>query len=129
MRVSPHFLRSEFACKCGCGFDPVDITLNESLEDVRSHFSDLYPNKKITIEITSGNRCRRYNLTIPNASENSLHTVGKAADFIVHGVHADRVADYLEGKYEHWFGIGRYTGRTHLDTREMKARWDKRSLQ
>lgn len=120
MRVSNNFLRSEFACKCGCGFDAVDITLNEVLEDVRKHFGGN------SIKITSGNRCPKYNATIPGASSKSQHTKGMAADFRVKNVHEDRVADYLEEKYPDWFGIGRYEGRTHIDVRSTPARWDNR---
>jgi hypothetical protein len=41
-------------------------------------------------------------------------------------VHDDKVADYLEEKYPDKYGIGRYIGRTHLDIRKTKARWDNR---
>ena len=61
-------------------------------------------------------------------AETSKHLDGLAADFIVRGVAADDVATYLEQQYPDRYGIGRYTGRTHLDVREDKARWDRRGL-
>ena len=119
MKVSDNFLRSEFACRCGCGFNTVDITLIEVLEGIRSHFN-------APVTITSGNRCPEYNATIPGASSKSQHAKGMAADFKVKGIHADEVADYLEEKYPNWFGIERYVGRTHIDVRSRPYRWDYR---
>lgn len=113
------FKREEFACKCGCGFDVVDVELLDALEDVRYHFD-------APVKITGPNRCAAHNATIPGAEPKSQHTLGKAVDFKVIGVHEDEVADYLEEQYPNTYGIGRYRGRTHLDVRETKARWDKR---
>ena len=61
MRISKHFKREEFACKCGCGQDTVDHSLIEILERVREFFG-----KPITI--TSGNRCTTHNKKIGGAS-------------------------------------------------------------
>lgn len=125
MKVSDNFRRYEFECQCGCGFAAVDVTLLEALEDARAHFKELYPNRKIAVKINSGNRCHDHNLKIGGAP-GSYHVKGMAADFVVNNVHADEVADYLEDKYPDWFGIGRYKGRTHLDSRTKPARWDSR---
>ena len=114
-----YFKRSEFACKCGCGFDVVDFELLHVLTDVREHFG-----KPVTM--TSGNRCIQHNSMTVGASSKSMHVKGMAADFKVEGVHADVVADYLEAKYPDRYGIARYLGRTHIDVRSNKARWDKR---
>lgn len=113
--ILENFSRSEFACKCGCGFDTVDIQLGEVLQDVREHFGRM-------VKINSGCRCERHNLH-EGGSENSQHLYGRAADFEVKGVHADVVADYLEKRWPNC-GIGRYVGRTHVDTRGHAARWD-----
>jgi len=115
---SLHFKRCEFACKCGCGFDVVDVELLAVLEDVREHFG--FP-----VYITSGNRCAKHNASIGGA-EHSKHTVGIAADFHVATIDDDKVADYLERMYPNKYGIGRYVGRTHIDVRPTKARWDLR---
>jgi len=115
-----HFKRSEFACKCGCGFAAMDSELLEVLEDVRAHFNS-------PIKINSGCRCIEHNKAV-GGSPNSMHTKGMACDFVVLnlGENQDAVADYLESKYPDKYGIGRYLGRTHVDVREGKARWDNR---
>lgn len=122
MRVSDHFIRAEFACECGCNFDCVDKTLVETLERVREHFKNKYPNKTISIRITSGNRCREHNIKVGGAA-NSYHTKGMAADFQVKDVAPSEVQAYLLATFQNWFGIGSYAGWTHLDTRSTPARW------
>lgn len=37
--VLKHLSRSECGCKCGCGFNAVDVQLLNVLEDIRTHFS------------------------------------------------------------------------------------------
>lgn len=117
--LSEHFSRSEFACKCGCGFDTVDAELIKVLEKVRDHF-------KAAVMINSGCRCKKRNKDVGGSSK-SDHLVGKAADVRVKGVHADDVADYFIRLYPNKYGIGRYVGRTHIDVRSGKpSRWDER---
>ena len=116
--ISKHFSREEFSCRCGCGWDTVDVELITVLEDVRGFFDS-------PIAINSGNRCPTHNIEV-GGSRGSQHIFGKAADFVVKDVHADEVADYLEETYPNSYGIGRYEGRTHVDTRGSKSRWDKR---
>jgi uncharacterized protein YcbK (DUF882 family) len=116
--VSENFNRKEFACKCGCGFSAVDAELLNILEKTRKWF-----NKPITIN--SGNRCFQHNKK-EGGSIRSQHLFGLACDFKVEGVHADTVADYLLETYPNKYGIGRYTGRTHVDVRDGIARWDSR---
>lgn len=120
MRVSEHFLRSEFKCPC-CDFAAVDAALLAVLEKTRAHFGDN------PIKINSGNRCQAHNRQVGGA-EKSQHVNGMAADFVVKNTSADDVASYLESEYENWFGVGRYTGRTHIDVRSTPARWDRRGL-
>lgn len=113
------FKRNEFTCQCGCGFDTVDVDLLKVLTAVRNHFN-------APVTITSGCRCISHNNSIGGAMK-STHLRGQAADFRVKGVHADDVADFLEKEMEGWGGIGRYTGRTHVDVRSNgPARWDNR---
>jgi uncharacterized protein YcbK (DUF882 family) len=116
--LSKYFDRSEFKCKCGCGFDTVDHELIVVLEEIRLRFG-----KPVTIN--SGCRCERHNAE-EGGSKGSQHITGKAADIVVAGVHADSVADHLVCKYQDKYGIGRYNGRTHIDVRSSKARWDNR---
>jgi len=140
-QLSEHFLRSEFECGCGCGFDTVDAELIRVLEDIHNYFSGRYRGK-VRIIITSGNRCLHYNEIVQKQyqfryvpySSRSHHMDAIASDFKVEQklngvwirIKADVVADYLEKKYPNCYGIGRYYGRTHLDIRLTKARWDKR---
>ena len=119
--ASTHFKRSEFACKCGCGFAAVDIELLVVLEETRTHFGGH------KLHITSGCRCVLHNADTPTAKPNSMHPKAIAADFWIENVPADDVADYLEEKYPDRYGIGRYDDRTHLDVRPDKARWDERT--
>lgn len=115
MKLSEHFDSTEFACKCGCGFDKIDPKLIEVLEDVREFYGQ-------PIKINSGCRCDVHNARVGGV-RNGPHTKGIAADIVVKGVDEVEVADYLEEKYPDKFGIGRYVGRTHIDVREKKARW------
>ncbi|MDB4312169.1 D-Ala-D-Ala carboxypeptidase family metallohydrolase [bacterium] len=129
--LSKHFSRYEFRCSCHCGGDTVDWELLEELEDIRGYFERLYGTVKIGIN--SGYRCKKHNSAI-GGSVASLHTMGKAVDFVVYRkigtnwwspVDADTVADYLESNYQDCYGIGRYDGRTHFDVRSGRAaRWD-----
>ncbi len=118
MKISPHFQRSEFACKCGCGMDTVDAELLEILEDVRFHFNS-------PVVITSANRCNSHNDRI-KGSKNSQHLRSRAADIVVNDIHPDDVYAYLDLKYPHC-GLGCYDTFTHVDSRGTKARWDNRS--
>ena len=71
-KLSKNFDSSEFACKCGCGFDTPDQELIRMLQTAR----DLY-GKPITI--TSGCRCIKHN-AVSGGTPNSAHIQGKAAD-------------------------------------------------
>ena len=116
MKLSKNFKRSEFACKCGCGFDTVDAVLIRVLEDLRTAFLDR------PILITSGNRCPKHNKAV-GGSPRSQHMTGKAADFRIIGVDPIEVADALADMYPNVFGIGRANNFTHIDVRGTGARW------
>ncbi len=116
--ISKYFKRDEFACRCGCKFATVDVELLAVLEDLREHF-------KSPVYINSGCRCPARNFEI-GGSDGSKHTQGIAVDFRIKDVCPDTVTDYLFEKYPDKYGIGQYRGRTHIDVRKSKARWDKR---
>jgi len=118
-QLSQHFWRREFACKCGCGFDTVDAELIYVLEKLR------YELDESIIRITSGCRCPEYNAKI-GGSPRSQHLKGKAADFVVKNYHADDVSNVFELWFPNHYGLGRYHGRTHIDVRGKKSRWDLR---
>lgn len=115
----PYFSRKEFACSCGCGFAACDAELLDVLSDARNYFLS----KPVTIN--SGCRCEAHNKK-EGGAPGSKHVKGIAADFVIAGVHADIVYNYLDEKYPDKYGIGRYDGRTHIDVRPEKARWDNR---
>lgn len=115
MNVSQHFKRSEFACRCGCGFDDINQILVDVVEDVRCHFN-------APVYINSGCRCEKHNQAVGGKSF-SQHRLGKAADIRVKGFAPKEVADYLASKYQNKYGIGRYKTFTHIDVRSVKARW------
>ena len=121
LNLHDHFSRTEFACNCGCGFDTVDAELLHVLIRTRAEFGK-------PIRIMSGCRCERHNGN-QGGSEKSKHIIGRAADIAIDTIHPDIVADFLEMQYPDKYGIGRYTGRTHIDTRAGKVRWDYRIKQ
>lgn len=120
-RISPHFYRHEFACRCdqNCGKDTVDTELVELLEEIRVHFD-----AKTTLN--SGHRCKYWNAH-EGGSQYSMHLEGKAADIVVEGVSPDEVADFVDMVYPNNYGLGRYNSFTHVDVRAGKARWDNRT--
>lgn len=113
--LSEHFQRSEFACKCGCGFDTVDAELITVLEDIRAAFGR-------PVVIDSGARCASYNASI-GGKPGSLHLIGRASDIDVIGIDPLQVQRYIDTTYPDKYGLGRYPNFTHIDTRNKKARW------
>lgn len=114
--ISANFSRSEFACKCGCGFDTVDSALIDILQELRAYF-----NKSVTIN--SGCRCYQHNQN-EGGSSSSQHLYGRAADIVVTGVEPKAVADFIEANFGSSCSIGRYVDFTHVDTRSGHcARW------
>jgi len=115
--LSENFSRSEFRCKCGCGFDTVDAELIWVLEDLRRCFMDR------AVIVHSGCRCKLRNALV-GGSPNSQHMAGKAADIHIDGIDPAMVAECLEDRYPGKYGIGRYQTFTHIDVRPGPARWE-----
>lgn len=110
------FSRKEFTCKCGCGFDSVDIELIGVLQlDIRDFF-------KSPVIVTSGCRCFTHNMA-EGGSRNSKHIESKAADIIVVNVLPLDVYNRLDDMYPDRFGLGLYGNRIHIDVRAIRARW------
>lgn len=129
--LTKNLSRYEFACKCGCGFNTADIELVTAIQESADHFAD-EDKIRVRIEITGPNRCKQHNADEGGAPD-SQHVYARAVDYKLFNrdtgeqIDPDRVADYLERKYSDRFGIGRYTNRTHFDTRcNGPARWDVR---
>jgi len=114
--ISENFSRSEFACKCGCGFMTVDVDLVATLEVVRGRFRG----KPITIN--SACRCDEHNKKI-KGSYGSKHKQGIAADIVVKGVNPSDVYNFLDSFMPNSYGVGKYDSFTHVDVRGSKARW------
>jgi uncharacterized protein YcbK (DUF882 family) len=115
MAISTHFNRIEFACKCKCGSNTVDVELINILEDLRGWFN-------APVTINSGHRCPDYNKSVGGA-ENSQHLYGRAADITVGGIDPAEVQDYIDATWPDQYGMGRYITFTHIDSRSNKARW------
>ena len=114
--INAYFDRSEFACKCGCGFDTVDVALSEKLETIRALLN-------APVIVTSGCRCPEYNASI-GGSINSQHLYGRAADIVVKGVPPEEVYKVVETALAGEGGAGSYETFTHIDTRTGgPARW------
>lgn len=113
--LSINFNRSEFACKCGCGFETVDSELLKVLETVRSHFNN-------PVTITSGCRCSLHNSNVGGA-DNSKHLQGIAADIKVKDVPPESVYNFINKHAPNKYGVGLYDDWVHIDVRRIKARW------
>ena len=76
--LTRNFSRSEFACKCGCGFDEIKPELVKQLQ----RFRDLLwirTGIEVPVTVTCGCRCDLHNEAIGGA-KNSYHTIGAAVD-------------------------------------------------
>lgn len=133
--------RREFACRCGCGFDTVDIELAPIIQDSADHFAAV-DGIVVRIKITGPNRCKEHNEKVQKEynpdyvpySSDTQHMYARAADYKLFNrytgeqIDPNRVANYLEMKYPGRFGIGWYDDRTHFDTRtDGPVRWDRRN--
>lgn len=119
-KLSENFRAREFDCPGSgcCAETPIDEKLVQYLQQIRTHFGK-------PIEILAY-RCPTHNARTPNASPNSRHCKGMAADFHVDGVPCTEVARYAENIGVK--GIGLYdTDKDghfiHIDTRENKSFW------
>lgn len=111
---TPHFTRSEFACKCGCGFNTIDYEVVSACHAIREHFDQ-------PIKITSACRCPSHNKAV-GGSENSQHLYGRAADLQVKNIDPALVQEFVEENLD-MGGLGKYNTFTHIDSRNGRARW------
>jgi len=115
--LTDNFNRSEFACKCDCGFDEIALDTVYICQSIRHHFDR-------PVTITSACRCPEHNASVGGA-ENSQHVAGTAADVVVKDVHPHDVYEYLDTHAVDLGigGLGKYNSFTHVDTRGRGARW------
>ena len=72
MKLTKHFNKEQFTCKCGCGYNNISLQLVDMLQQARS-------NLNIPFIITSGCRCVKHNNKEGGVS-NSSHLYGLAVD-------------------------------------------------
>lgn len=70
--LTEHFKVSEMACPC-CGLCEMHPRFMKELERFRQMVD-------VKLRINSGMRCKAHNAILPNASPNSMHLQGLAAD-------------------------------------------------
>ena len=104
-KLSKNFQRAEFGCGCGCGYDDIDSKLVEKLQCLRDLIGK-------PIIVTSGCRCKMYNLHIGGVS-NSPHLLGLAADIQVSGMTPVTLA-ILADRIQ-YIRIGIYDKHLHID--------------
>lgn len=115
-KLSANFKVKEFACTDGSDPIFIDSDLVNVLQKIRSHFG-----KSVTI--TSAYRTPLKNKAV-GGQVYSMHLYGKAADIKVNGVTPKKVAQYAETLLKNKGGIGIYNTFTHIDVRDIKARWN-----
>ena len=114
-KIATNFRAREFDCRgtgC-CTTTLIDERLVQYLQQIRTHFGK-------PVHLTAY-RCRTHNARTPNASPNSRHIYGQAADFHIDGVAPAEIAKYAESIGIK--GIGLYDTFVHIDTRENKSFW------
>jgi len=112
--LSTNFHRDEFACKCGCGFDDIDLELVQELQRLRDLISR-------PIIIRSGCRCAKYNEVIGGVWD-SAHLVGLAVDIetIYSHVRYDIISHAIKSLDINRIGIGKDF--VHLDVDKHKPK-------
>ena len=133
-QLSPNFQLSEFQCSCCSQGTPKQKLVN-MLEAIRFVFTDRMTPAPVILKISGPLRCEKHNKEVGGA-ENSRHLVPKHMDGVdiklysavptgawmqVNPDEVFKVADELIGDEG---GVGKYRGRTHIDLRGHRARWE-----
>ena len=71
-QLTTNFARREFACRCGCGFDTIDMRIVNIAQALRTRLG-------IPVRVTSGCRCERHNARVGGV-RNSTHVLSFACD-------------------------------------------------
>jgi zinc D-Ala-D-Ala carboxypeptidase len=124
IQLSPHFFKSEFTCKCGCGFSEVTVELLNFLEGLRAYMC-ITLGREYPITIISGCRCEAHNRA-EHGKDGSRHLppVCKAADLECHDDH-ERFLIIAYAIQHGVRGIGITKSRIHvdIDTKGNRAIW------
>ena len=134
MRISKHIDSSEITCKCGCGFDNLDvkaIVLFERLRAAASKFNGF----DTPIIINCACRCGKPTEKHPEYTdhnkavggvENSRHKVCDAFDLKTpKGLTNDEFHNLCDNVVNKFGGVGYYSWGCHVDTRGYHSRWGK----
>lgn len=114
MKISDHYTRAEVACKCGCGFDSMDVETLRVADEAREF-------EGAPITPSSGCRCPNHNRNVGGSSK-SYHVQARAMDLPSRNPVA--LYNYLNDKYPNRYGLGLYDSFVHIDTRSgLPARW------
>lgn len=120
VQLAKNFKSTEFDCNgtnC-CKETIIDVDLVNFLQKIRDHFGK-------PVNISSAYRCETHNARTQNASKQSKHMYGMAADITVSGIASTEVAKYAESIGI--LGIGLYPPAdgnfVHIDTRSTKSFW------
>jgi uncharacterized protein YcbK (DUF882 family) len=121
--LTENFSRHEFACKCGCGFDGIDMDLVRSLQVLRDLLPPLANGRRRRIMLNSGCRCEAHNRR-SGGSPTSRHLRGQAADIRAEGMKPAELYRYAckVRRFERG-GIGLYPTFLHVDVRATRGRW------
>lgn len=118
-KISEHYKREEFQCKCNCGFNAVDFELLEVMEKIRKYWGR-------PVLVHCADRCLQHNRSV-GSKDTSKHVRGLACDFHIEEISHINVYNHLEKMFHDKYGIGVYDWGVHIDVRPDKARWDERT--
>lgn len=112
----PNFTPKEIACR-GTGKLLVNEDSLDKLQELRAEIG-------LPFHVNSGYRSPEYNKKVGGAP-NSFHMQGMAFDISLSNLNRDTMFKKAE---DYGFnGIGQYNSFIHIDTRDYRARWDKRT--
>ena len=113
-RLTKNFLYSEFTCKCGCGFNVIQLEFVRRLQMIRTLI-------RRPLTVVSGCRCIRHNRRVGGAKK-SRHLRGIAVDVRAIGLTPKQIARIARSL---GFG-GIWIGKTfvHLDFRSTPCEWN-----
>ena len=116
--LTKNFDKSEYTCKCGCGYFAPSHRLIRAMQQLRDKVG-------VPITLNSGCRCPGHNKR-EGGRDNSKHMVGKAADIVIRGyapaemfIVAEEVLDFFNG----CVGLYHDEGFIHVEVRDSKKRF------
>ena len=118
--ITPNFIKSEMACRCGCGIYEMDDEFMRMLQELRNEMNG-------PLRVTSARRCDRHNDAVSTAKnkKNAVYNLGQASNILISG---ERTMLLFEKARKVGFsGIGlsqkgNHSSRfLHLDTLPRKA--------